>query len=326
MCVFKTCNAAGVSPPCALNPYSTRLVHAIRVVDTKITCEIQQMPVRSRNGFRRGSGSGSGKDRKGSGSGSARSGSGGASESVNRRGSRSGSRGGGGSGSKNENGMDTNEESRSGIGRRSKSRSGGKRRIRKIRRRRGGGGGGGEAGGRGERGIKRRLKREEVFEVKFPHSQTESERDGQNLQHGSGVGGGFQSGSSDASRPASSGAGVLAPAASWRPTPAASRLELRCSLGGAAAADALEWKKDGQKINFLTREVVKRACKSTLITDFFPVYVSSCLSDCLSIHQFCPSILFVCSFMFVYLVYLCLSILVSLQAKVIESFTFFPLS
>ena len=241
---------------------------------------------------------------------------------MNRRGSRSGSRGGGGSGSKNENGMDTNEESRSGIGQRSKSRSGGKRRIRKIRRRRGGGGEGGgeEAGGRRGRGIKSRLKREEVFEVKFPHSQTESERDGQNLQHGSGVG------SSDASRPAASGAAVPAPAASWRPTPAASRLELRCSLGGAAAADALEWKKDGQKINFLTREVVKRACKSTLITDFFPVYVSSCLSDCLSIHQFCPSILFVCSFMFVYLVYLCLSILVSLQAKVIESFTFFPLS
>ena len=42
MCVFKTCNAAGVSPPCAVNPFATREVHAIRVLSKRVTCEVSR--------------------------------------------------------------------------------------------------------------------------------------------------------------------------------------------------------------------------------------------------------------------------------------------
>ena len=146
MCVFKTCNAAGVSPPCAVNPFATREVYAIRVLSKSVTCEVRQM----NSGNRRNDA----KDERG--------------QRWRHRRSR---------------------ESRSEI----------RRRIRRHHH------------ANAHELLSNRWRRD----VRNPPSA----------------------------------------AASYAPTNNRVKLQLQCSLGGAAAGDALEWRKNDHRMEFHTREV-----------------------------------------------------------------------
>ena len=158
MCVFKTCNAKGVSQPCAVNPFATRVVHAIRVLNKRVACEIRRV------------------------------------DRTNRR-----------------KGVEEEE----------------------IRRQR----------WRHRRGNRRRKRR------------------GRRKGREEDVNGGWSTNATaisnrwrkDVSNPSS--ASAAAAAASYAPSSSRIKLQLQCSLGGAAEGDALEWRKNDHRMEFHTREV-----------------------------------------------------------------------
>ena len=173
MCVFKTCTATGLSTPCAVNPYATRLVHAVRVIANKIACEVKPVYVTRR------------------------------------------------------------KHSRERDGRREE----GRRRS---------GEGKSRGGERGERRGRREKKRDRIGD----------EGEGAPDNH---LGASFSQFESSLNVAAANksvvGRSVAEPAAPEHLTPADVELLLQCSLGGAASGDALEWRKDDQRMDFHSREV-----------------------------------------------------------------------